>query len=419
VSTGTVELETVNGYPRYSATEMARRHRELREAVADRDVTAVLVGGATGPIETSVQYYTNWPPLVESYVLLPMDSKPVLFVRLWNHLPDARRIAVVDDVRYGGDTPDEQASHVAEVLRERGLEERRIGLIGPIRQADAQILRAALPRAEWVDLGRVYRELRLVKSDEELRFTRIAAAMIDRSVEAMEREIRPGLREYELARIIEDAYLADRGTNLIHFTLSTSMADPEICVPHQYPPDRVIQSGDVIVTEISANFWGYAGQILRSFTVDAPPTPLYQDLYDTAIGVYDEIVRLLRPGATVGEILDRAEQIHEADFTVYDDLVHCFGGAYLPPIIRTRKTRGSTHDDDYAYPAGCIVVVQPNVDHARREGRGAGRERGAHHSGGAGSPPTVPDEVRPVRMMGPVRSIAWRPSSEVKQGGCR
>jgi Xaa-Pro dipeptidase len=361
VSSQTLDVESANGYPRYSEKEMARRHRELREAMGKEDLNAVLVGGATGPIETSVQYYTNWPPLVESYVLLPLASEPVLFVRLWNHLPDARRIAVIDDVRYGGDTPNEQAGHVAEVLQERGLGDGRIGLIGPIRDADGRILRSALPDADWVDLSGVYRELRLVKSDEELAFTRIAASMIDRSVEAMEREIRPGLREYELARIIEDAYLADRGTNLIHFTLSTPMEDPQTCVPHQYPPDRVIESGDVIVTEISATFWGYAGQILRSFTVDAAPTPLYQDLYDTAVTVYDDIVGLLRPGATVGEILDRAERIHAAGFTIYDDLVHGFGGAYLPPIVRTRSTRGSTHDDDYAYPAGAIVVVQPNV----------------------------------------------------------
>jgi Xaa-Pro dipeptidase len=361
VSIETRDVESANGYPRYSQKEMARRHRELHEFMGQDDLAAVLVGGATGPIETSVQYYTNWPPLVESYVLLPLDSEPVLFVRLWNHLPDARRIAVINDVRYGGDTPNKQAGHVAEVLQERGLREGRIGLIGPIREADVRILRAALPDADWVDLSGVYRELRLVKSDEELAFTRIAAGMIDRSVEAMEREIRPGLREYELAKIIEDAYLADRGTNLIHFTLSTSMADPQACVPHQYPPDRVIESGDVIVTEISATFWGYAGQILRSFTVDAAPTPLYQDLYDTAVTVHDDIVGLLRPGATVGDILDRAEQIHAAGFTIYDDLVHGFGGAYLPPIIRTRSTRGSTHDDDFAYPARAIVVVQPNV----------------------------------------------------------
>jgi Xaa-Pro aminopeptidase len=361
VSTETLGVESVDGYPRYSAGEMTRRHRELREAAAEHDVDAVLVGGATGPIETSVQYYTNWPPLVESYVLLPFGGEPVLFVRLWNHIPDARRIAVVDDVRYGGDSPDAQAQHVAEVLRERGLGSRRIGLIGPIRHADAQILRVALPGADWVDLGAVYRGLRLVKSDEELAFTRIAADMIDRSVEALEREIRPGLREYELARIIEDAYLAERGTNLIHFTLSTSMADPQGCVPHQYPPDRVIERGDVIVTEISANFWGYAGQILRSFTVEADPTPLYQDLYHTAVAVYEDIVGILRPGVTVGDVLDRAERIHDAGFTIHDDLVHGFGGAYLPPIIRTRETRGSTHDDDFAYPPGAILVVQPNV----------------------------------------------------------
>ena len=41
--------------------------------------------------------------------------------------------------------------------------------------------------------------------------------------------------------------------------------------------------------------------------------------------------------------------------------MHGFGGAYLPPIVRTRGSRGATHRDDWPYPVGALVVVQPNV----------------------------------------------------------
>jgi len=357
----TSDVPSVNGFPRYSDAEMARRHTALEGFVQKHDLSAVVVGGATAILETSVQFFTNWPPLVESYAVFPTGSEPSLFVRLWNHIPDAERISVVKDVQYGGDTPVEQGETVARALKKHGCDGKRIGLIGPIRHADALIFQKELPGATLVDLNPDYRALRLVKSDEEVYWTRVASAFNDRAVEVMEQNIRPGINEREIAQMVEDVYLAEGAVNLIHFTLTTPMDDPQICVPHQYHPSRVVRSGDVVVTEISTTFWGYAGQILRSFTVDADPTPLYQEMHDVAESVYNSIVDVLRPGVTIGEVLDRADAVEEAGFSIWDDLVHGFGGAYLPPILRTRKTRGATHREDFSYEAGTVLVVQPNI----------------------------------------------------------
>lgn len=117
----------------------------------------------------------------------------------------------------------------------------------------------------------------------------------------------------------------------------------------------------MIVTEISTTFWGYAGQILRTFTVDAEPTPLYKELHDVAESTWKDMTGVCKAGVTVGQLLDEADQIDAAGFSIWDDLVHGFGGAYLPPITRTRQTRGSTHPDDFAYEAGTVLVIQPNV----------------------------------------------------------
>ena len=48
----------------------------------------------------------------------------------WNHLPDAHRIAMIDDVRYGRDTPAELGEKVAALAFEHGA--RRIGMIGVV-----------------------------------------------------------------------------------------------------------------------------------------------------------------------------------------------------------------------------------------------------------------------------------------------
>ncbi len=353
------DFDSVSGYPRYAPDEMARRHAWLDEVAQEQDLDAVLVGGATGPLDRVVQFFTNWPPQLQNYFLYAGADDMTLYVRLWNHVPDAQLIAAVEDVRYGGDTPSDQADGlVTEILARRW---RRLGLIGTVPHGDFLRLRAGTPQVEFVDLNEAYQRFRLVKSEEEMRYTRIASRMNDAAVAALREHIRPGVKEYELAQVMESVYVGHRGVNLIHFTLSTAMDSPQRCVPHQYHPDRVLEKGDVVVTEISTNFWGYAGQVLRSFTVAADPTPRYQRLFDTAEEVYNEIVDILRVGVTVGEILDAAELIDERGLAIFDDLVHGFGGAYLPPIVRTRQSRGATHPDSFAYPEGALIVVQPNV----------------------------------------------------------
>ena len=353
------EFEQVNGFPRYPISEMERRHGWVADLMNEGELDLVVVGGPTGPLETSVQYFSNWPSQVQSYVLFVPGEAATLIVRLWNHLPDAQRITMIDDVRYGGDTPAEQAEKVAALASE--MNARRIGLIGVVPHADLTTIQQANPGAALVDLNPDYQLFRLVKSPAEMVFVNIASRMNDAAIEALAAELRPGVNEYEVARIVEDVYLADRGWNLIHFSLSTPMQSPEMCVPHQYHPDRPLQAGDVFVTEISTTFWGYAGQILRTFTIASDPTPRYQRLHDVALETYNGIVELLRPGTTVGQVLDAAEVIDDSGFDIWDDLVHGFGGAYLPPIVRTRANRGATHPDDFEYPDGTLLVVQPNV----------------------------------------------------------
>jgi Xaa-Pro aminopeptidase len=348
-------FEQVNGFPRYPKREMGRRHRWIDQVRTERDLDAVVVGGATGPLETSVQFFSNWPSQLQSYVIF--RDEPILLVRLWNHVPDAERISVVGDVRYGGATPRDQADDVVALLR--GC--RRVGMIGVVPHGDYDVLRAGSPEAAFVDLNRDYQQFRLAKTEDEMTFVRIASAMGDAAIDALANQLRPGINETDVPRIVEDVYLGHQGTNLIHFSLTTQMDQPDICVPHQYHPDRVVEAGDVFVTEISTTFWGYSGQILRTFTVGSEPNERYRTLHELAVQAYEDIVGVLKAGATVGEVLDAAEIISRQGFDIWDDLVHGFGGAYLPPIIRTRENGGATHPDDFAYPDGTLLVVQPNV----------------------------------------------------------
>jgi len=70
--------------------------------------------------------------------------------------------------------------------------------------------------------------------------------------------------------------------------------------------------------------------------------------------------KTIRPGVSSEAILDIADTIHQAGFTIYDDLVHCAVGGVYSPFLRTRQTtRGAGHH--FIFEKDMVIVVQPNV----------------------------------------------------------
>jgi Xaa-Pro dipeptidase len=205
-----------------------------------------------------------------------------------------------------------------------------------------------------------YTRLRQVKSAEEIDWMRIGAALTDRGMTALRDGLRPGLSERALADLVERSYIALGGTNVIHFFGVTSMAQPNLGVPTQFVGNRNVARGDIVFAEISAAFWEHPGQVLRSFAVDEDPPKLYRDLHAVADAAFDAVATVLKDGAMPQQVIDAAGMIEEAGFTIIDDLLHGYGGGYLPPILGS-KSRPSAHVPDEPFRAGMIVVIQPNV----------------------------------------------------------
>ncbi len=393
-------------YPRFSEAEFAHRYATVRTIMQDADLAALIVYGTIGSQE--ILYFSDFEVTREAMLVFPSEgyisallsgarrhplrgrgnsvvaephsyTEPTLFIQMYNHVPNARRVASINDVRWGG--PDTATAVVANI-QERGLAAQRIGIVGMIPFQRYETLKKALPTATFVDFTRQILQLRLVKSAEELAFLRKGAELSDRAIAALEREVRPGMTEYQLAAIVEGSYLGLGGKNSIHYMATTPMDHPEICVPAQHLSSRTIENGDVLITEISAQYHGYPGQILRPFAIGTPPTAAYQHMYDVAVEAFTCIANVIRAGATSEEVLDAAEYIHSAGFTIYDDLVHSLGGGYLPPILRTRSTSllpallseasasaalqgciGSPAEppQPFTFKENMTVVIQPNI----------------------------------------------------------
>jgi Xaa-Pro aminopeptidase len=341
-------------FPTFSDQEMGARHKALYKLMSQEGVEALLVYG-TGRYASDVYWLTDWPSSREAYVFFQDSRDPVVLLQLYNHVPMARVMSVVKDVRWAGANT---GNSVVDLLGERGLEFHRIGLIGSIPYPHYIKMREKFPKATFSDLSGKLRMLRTVRSAEEIERIRFASKLTDQSIEALAKGLRQGMREDEIAAVIEPVYLKQGGYAGIHFMTSMPMRDPDFAVPAQFQSSRKLQKGDCLITEISGAYSGYSGQIHRSFSIGEAPTAPWRKMHDAAVEAFEILANVIKDGTTTTEAEEAAEIIHQRGYTIYDDLIH--GVNQYPPIFQTKTTK--RHDSrEMVFRENMAIVIQPNL----------------------------------------------------------
>jgi Xaa-Pro aminopeptidase len=264
-------------------------------------------------------------------------------------------LSVVCDVRWAGANT---GNGVVELLQERGLDDEKIGLVGSIPYQHYQKMHEKLPKAEFVDLSGKFRMLRTIKSQAEIERIRLASMLTDDSMQALADGLKTGMREDELPALLEPVYLKAGGYAGIHFMTSMPMRAPHFPVPAQYQSSRRLQTGDCLITEISGAYWGYSGQIHRTYSLGEGPTPEWRELHEVAVEAFDTLTAVIKDGTSTREVEEAAEIVHRRGYTIYDDLIH--GANQYPPIIQTRTT--ARHESgEVIFRENMVIVIQPNV----------------------------------------------------------
>lgn len=344
----------------FSDSEMRRRRAAFGAELQRRGVPYALVYGANRS-GSAVSWLTGWPVTREALLIAgPDEDDDVLLVSFFNHVPQARRLSAVR-VEWAGARA---VATALDLLTARGRLPGRIGVVGALPFDQYRLLAEQVP--DVLDLNPACTGLRLVKSAEEVAALRRGAALSDAAIAALAQALRPGATDHQVLAQAEQAYVARGGLHYIHYLGITAMDEPALSVPAQWPTGRVIRPRDVVTCEISAAAAPeYAGQVLRTFTVEAAPTGLYAELHAVAAAAFDAVARKLVPGTRARELAAAAAIIEEAGFTGTDDLVHGFGGGYLPPVVPAPGR--PVPAPDFTLAAGMTIVVQPNV--TTRDGR--------------------------------------------------
>ena len=341
-------------YPTFSDDEINRRHRAFYALMEQEGVDAALIYGS-GRYSSDIYWLSDWPSSREAYLLMQTGKEPVILMQLFNHYPMARVMSWIKDLRWAG----ANTTHsVVELVAERGLESKKIGLVGSISYQVYNRLREKYPNATFVELGGKLRMMRTIKSADEIERIRTASQLTDQSIHAMAEGLHAGMREDEIPAIIEPVYLKAGGYAGIHFISSMPMRNPDFCVPSQFHSNRKLQKGDALISEISGAYSGYSGQIHRTFSIGEGPTAEWQKMHDAAMEAFDVLSKVIKDGATTTQAEEAAEIIHQRGYSTYDDLVH--GVNQYPPIFQTKSRK--RHDSrEITFRENMVIVIQPNL----------------------------------------------------------
>ena len=232
-------------------------------------------------------------------VAVPLEGNPFFLIRALDAGPCRTRIWFPDVIAFKD--WEDPLPVLAEALDVRGLAAARVGVnLGsyclPVGRYDA--MKRALPRAQFVDLGAVVDELRLIKSPTEIGLMRKAAAIADNALLRAAAECVRGGSQRAASKAAMSAFL-DAGAEPDRAGIVSRAQSWDFL--HANPDDAPLVEGDVVHLEIVPRVGNYSARVMRCATVGKPSALLMQIAGQLA-DIQDAQIAAMKPGALAEDV---------------------------------------------------------------------------------------------------------------------
>lgn len=354
--------------PRYTVAERDRRWQRLREAMNREGLDGIILPyntGHWGQFQADAQYVTHMGGNdSEICALFPAKGEVTAWVRSAGYIPfwlAAQKW--VTDIRNSRGI---WGPGIVERIRELGLEQGRIGVVGLdnlIRAPEGTIpfammehIRSACPEAEFVSATVLLQTVRSVKSAEELGMMAHAAHIAEMAIEAMARTALPGVTD---ARVYSEVYTTMMRNGGEIPTMVLWCAAPELQGNFYYPTNRPLQAGDLISSELEAKYCGYRAQVTQPVAVSYFKEP-YASMLEVSIEAFNRLSAIMVPGTEVGRLWDLCEQMtREHDPYQINLVMHGRGLGEDRPLVTSApnpEVRALTLEENNAFILKPVVA---------------------------------------------------------------
>ncbi|MFH0070991.1 M24 family metallopeptidase [Peribacillus sp. NPDC056705] len=215
-------------------------------------------------------------------------------------------------------------------------------------------LQAHLDLARYEDVGTVLRELRVRKSEDEVKIMRHAVQLVEEVLKQGLTQVKVGVTEIELVAELE--YLMKKlGADAPSFSTMV-LSGPNTALPHGTPGSRKIESGDLLMFDLGVYAGGYASDITRTFAVgDLKPEAVR--IYETVLAANMAGIAAVKPGVTYGSIDRAARQVID-DAGYGHAFVHRLGHGLGMDVHEYPSVHGL--NEDLLLP-GSAFTIEPGV----------------------------------------------------------
>lgn len=200
-------------------------------------------------------------------------------------------------------------------------------------------------------------DLRMVKQSHELELLKHAIAITDQTFAHICDWIQPGMTEQEVQWEITRTMISLGADKPAFETIVAS--GPNGSMPHAHPTQRPIQRGELITIDMGARYKGYNADMTRTICLGEPAEARMREVYDAALHAMKVCEAGLHAGIS-GVAADALARNALAAVGLADYYVHSTGhGVGLQihegPVLSPRSP------EDFLFPAGCVVTVEPGV----------------------------------------------------------
>ncbi len=309
--------------PRIPDSEFADRRRRTQEMAKQMGLDALVVWSRSGhAVEAygDLYYLTNfvslfpcvpdratWSSRGHGALVLPVDGDAILIT---DYLDDPEDRVKVADVRLSIDL----AAGVADVLRETGLLDKRLGMAGMMSylvSAHKRMEARAGQTIDFVDADAILDRLRLIKSPAEIAHMRWSAGVGVKWMDATMAAVVEGNTEGDAVGAGLEVLAANGGTqqdiaiasgpNSMHYMGSSGM-------PH-WNVTRPLETGDLVHIDQWGPVDAYYTDFARSTVVGGKPSDGQRELLDGNVALIHHIIEGIRPGETTfGDLYRRGSR---------------------------------------------------------------------------------------------------------------
>jgi len=149
--------------------------------------------------------------------------------------------------------------------------------------------------AKLVPMNNLVETLRAVKEPEEIELIRKSSTITDAAFEYVEKNIKTGMTEKQVAWELEKA-LHEQGSQSLPFDIIVG-SGPNAALPHAKPSDRVINEGEPVVIDMGAKYAGYASDLTRTICIGKADAKL-KEVYNTVLNAQATAMAAIAAGMT-------------------------------------------------------------------------------------------------------------------------